>query len=186
MREHRLYKFVLAAGLVLAFDSPAFTAQTNCAPTINSCGCVIASPGTYKVGLNLDASQGLNQDNSCISIAASYITVDFGKKTVSGTAAVPPTGIGIGTRKGVHTLLLEGRGATDSGWEVGIRFQGRNSAIDNFTTKNNGTAGVELSQAKSNNLVNITSTDNLSYGVWVRASSFNQVTNLKAQSNGNI
>jgi hypothetical protein len=187
MSKQLLSKFA-AAGLVLAFASPALSGskdQNNCTPTIGSCGCVIASPGTYKVGLSLTAAQGLNGDDSCISIAASFVTVDFGKKTITNTGA-KPSGIGISVRKGVHTLLLEGRGATVSGWDVGILFQGRNSTIDNFVTSNNGTAGVELSQAKSNNLVNITSNSNSNYGVWVRASSFNQINNLKTQTNGNI
>jgi hypothetical protein len=187
MRKHLLSKFVAVASLVLAFESPALSAQnnqTNCTPTINSCGCVIASSGTYKVGLNLNAAQGLNGDDSCISIAASYVTVDFGKKAITNSGK--PSGIGISTRKGVHTLLLEGRGATVSGWDVGIFFQGKNSTIDDFVTTSNGTAGVELSQAKSNNLVNINSNTNSNYGVWVRASSFNQINNLKTQTNGNI
>ena len=188
MSKHLLSKFVAAAGLILAIASPALSApknQNNCTPTIGSCGCVIASPGTYKVGLNLTAGQGLNGDNSCINIAASYVTVDFGKKTITNSGA-KPSGIGVSVRKGVHTLLLEGRGATLSGWDVGILFQGKNSTIDNFVTTSNGTAGVELSQAKSNNLVNITSTSNSNYGVWVRASSFNQINNLKTETNGNI
>src|SRR5215831_1127576 len=187
MRNNRLSRFIAPASLVLAFTSPALSAppnQTNCTITIGSCGCVIASSGTYKVGLNLTAAQGLNGDNSCISIAASFVTVDFGKKAITNSGS--PSGIGISTRKGVHTLLLEGRGATISGWDVGILFQGKNSTIDNFVTSNNGTAGVELSQAKSNNLVNITSDSNSNYGVWVRASSFNQIDNLKTQTNGNI
>lgn len=186
MSKILLSKFVAAASLVLAFESQALSAQNNCTPTINSCGCVIAAPGTYKVGINIDATQGLNDDNSCIGIAASYVTVDFAKKTITGTADDPPTGIGISTRKGVHNLLLEGRAATVSGWDVGILFQGKNSTIDNFVTRNNGTAGVELSKAKSVNVANITSTGNANYGLWVRASSFNQINNLKTQSNGNI
>jgi len=188
MKEHLLSKFVEAVSLVLAFRSPAPSAQpspTDCTPTIGSCGCVIASPGTYKVGLSLTAAQGLNGDNSCISIAASYVTVDFGKKTITDSGA-QPSGIGISTRKGVHNLLLEGRGATVSGWDVGILFQGKNSTIDDFVMTSNGTAGVELSQAKSNNLVNLNSNKNSNYGVWVRASSFNQINNLKTQTNGNI
>ena len=188
MRKHLLSKFAAVASLVLAFESPPLSAQNNqnnCTPTINSCGCVIASSGTYKVGLNLTAAQGLNGDDSCISIAASYVTVDFGKKAITNSGA-KPSGIGIITRKGVHTLLLEGRGATVSGWDVRILFQGKHSTIDNFVTSNNGTAGGELSQAKSNNLVNITSNLNSNYGLWVRASSFNQVNNLKTQTSGNI
>jgi hypothetical protein len=187
MKEHPLSKFVAAASLVLAFTSPvsAQPDQTDCTPTIGSCGCVIANSGTYKVGLNLTAAQGLNGDDSCISIAASFVTVDFGKKTITNSGA-QPGGIGISTRKGVHNLLLEGRGATVSGWDVGILFQGKNSTIDDFVTTKNGTAGVELSQAKSNNLVNINSNTNSNYGVWVRASSFNQIDILKTQTNGNI
>src|SRR5262245_9051237 len=170
MSKHLLSKFVAAAGVVLAFASPALSGavnQTNCTPTIGSCSCVIASPGTYKIGLNLIAAQGLNGDDSCLSIAASFVTLDFAKKPITNTGA-KPSGIGISVRKGVHTLLLEGRGATVSGWDVGILFQGKNSTIDNFVTSSNGTAGVELSQAKSNNLVNITSDSNSNYGVWVR------------------
>jgi parallel beta-helix repeat protein len=188
MRKHLSSRFVGVASLVLALESPALSAQnnqTNCTPTINSCGCVIASSGTYKVGLNLTAAQGLNDDDSCISIAASYVTVDFGKKTITNSGS-RPSGIGISTRKGVHTLLLEGRGATVSGWDVGILFQGKNSTIDNFVTSENGTAGVELSQAKSNTLVNLTANSNTNYGVWVRASSYNQINNLKTQTNGNV
>jgi len=188
MRKNLLSRFIAPASLVLAFTSPALSAppnQTNCTPTIGSCGCVIASSGTYKVGLNLTAAQGLNGDDSCLSIAASYVTVDFGKKTITNSGA-KPSGIGISARKGVHNLLLEGRGATVSGWDVGILFQGKNSTIDDFVTTSNGTAGVELSQAKSNNLVNINSNANSNYGVWVRASSFNQINNLKTQTNGNI
>src|SRR5215469_8461292 len=188
MRNNRLSRFIAPASLVLAFTSPALSAppnQTNCTPTIGSCGCVIASSGTYKVGLNLTAAQGLNGDNSCLSIAASFVTVDCGKKAITNSGA-KPSGIGISTRKGVHNLLLEGRGATLSGWDVGILFQGKNSTIDNFVTTSNGTAGVELSQARTDNLVNINSNTNKNYGVWVRASSFNQIDNLKTESNGNI
>src|SRR5215469_11538719 len=86
MRNNRLSRFIAPASLVLAFTSPALSAppnQTNCTITIGSCGCVIASSGTYKVGLNLTAAQGLNGDDSCLSIAASYVTVDFGKKTIT-------------------------------------------------------------------------------------------------------
>ena len=186
MKEHLLSRFVAAASLVLAFTSPlgAQPDQTDCTPTIGSCGCVIASSGTYKLGLNLTAAQGLNGDDSCVSIGASYVTVDFGKKTITNSGA-QPSGIGISTRKGVHNLLLEGRGATLCGWDVGILFQGKNSTIDDFVTTKNGTAGVESSQAKSNNLVNINSNANSNYGVWVRASSFNQLNNLKTQTNGN-
>ena len=65
-------------------------------------------------------------------------------------------------------------------------FQGKNSTIDDFVATSNGTAGVEFSQAKSNNLVNLNSNKNSNYGVWVRASSFNQIDILKTQTNGNI
>jgi len=90
--QHLLSKFVAAAGLVLAFASPALSGsmnQTNCTPTIGSCGCVIATPGTYKIGLNLTAAHGLNGDDSCLSIAASYVTIDFAKKTITNTGAKP-------------------------------------------------------------------------------------------------
>src|SRR5262249_55034208 len=121
MSKHPLSKFVAAAGLVLAFVSPALSGpknQTDCTPTIGSCGCVIASPGTYKIGLNLTAAQGLNGNNSCISIAASFVTVDFGKKTITNSGA-KPSGIGISTPKDVDNLLLACSEPTEAGRHVG-------------------------------------------------------------------
>jgi len=105
--------------------SVAVAAQA-CPPTINSCGCAILAPGTYKLGLAIDASQGLTPSGACIDIASSFVTLDVAKKSITGPGGSSPTGIGILVRHGISTMLVEGRGATVTGWDVGLLIQSAN------------------------------------------------------------
>src|SRR5260370_13808191 len=83
---------VIAAGLIMP---AAASAQTACSPTINSCGCTIVKPGSYKIGLAINSAQGLTSNNACIEIASSFVFLDAGKKTGTGPGGGAPTGIAI-------------------------------------------------------------------------------------------
>jgi hypothetical protein len=170
-------------GLLLA-ASPA-SAQNACTPTINSCGCAITAPGTYKIGLNINASQGLTPSGSCIEISSSFVILDAGKKSITGDGGTSPTGVGIWVHRGVRTSFIEGRGSLVSGWDVGLLIGGSNLVVDSFAANLNGTAGVELSKAQFVELTNITASSNVNYGLWLQQSASNRVTNSKTQTNGN-
>jgi hypothetical protein len=58
MRNRTLLRFqwmvpILAIAAGWMMPSAAF-AQTACPPTINSCGCTITRPGSYKIGLAIN------------------------------------------------------------------------------------------------------------------------------------
>ena len=173
----------IAAALIMP---PAASAQTACSPTINSCGCTIVKPGSYKIGLAIDSTQGLTPAGACIEIAASFVILDGGKKTITGAGGGTPTGIGIWVHHPFRSIFLEGRGTVISGWDVGLLIQGRQVVADDFTANTNGTAGVELNNADDVELTNQTASSNLNYGIWVKHTSTSDITNSKTLTNGNI
>jgi hypothetical protein len=177
---------LLAATIAIAGLSSLASAQNACTPTINSCGCAITAPGSYKIGLSINESQGLTPSGSCIEIASSFVILDAGKKSITGAGGTSPTGVGIWVRRGVHTSFIEGRGSLVSGWDVGLLIGGSNLVVDNFAANLNGTAGVELSKAQSIELTNITALSNVNYGIWLQQSPSNRVSSSKTQTNGNI
>jgi len=170
-----------------AFMMPASaSAQTACSPTINSCGCTIVKSGSYKIGLAINSTQGLTPAGACIEIAASFVFLDAGKKTVIGPGGTTPTGIAIWVHHPFRSIFLEGRGTVISGWDVGLLIQGRQVVADDFTANTNGTAGVELNNAEAVELTNQTASSNLNYGIWVKQTSISDITNSKTLTNGNI
>jgi len=183
-RATLLLPILLAGFAALMMPGPALA--QSCPPTINSCGCAITAPGSYKIGLAINAAQGLTSSGACIEIASSFVILDAGKKAVTGPGGVSPTGTGIWVRRSVRSDFLEGRGTAISGWNVGLLIEGSQIVADNFTANTNGIAGVELNQATDVELTNTTASSNLNYGIWVRQSSSNDITNLKTQTNGNI
>ena len=183
-RATLLLPILLAGFATLMMPGPALA--QSCPPTINSCGCAITAPGSYKIGLAINAAQGLTSNGACIEIASSFVILDAGKKAVTGPGGVSPTGTGIWVRRSVRSDFLEGRGTAISGWNVGLLIEGSQIVADNFTANTNGIAGVELNQATDVELTNTTASSNLNYGIWVRQSSSNDITNLKTQTNGNI
>lgn len=183
----------IAAGLGLAMvlwlpalKGEARAAASVCPPTINSCGCVINAPGAYKVGLALTASQGLTPTGECIGIAASFVTLDVGKKAITGAGGSSPTGIGIHVRRVKGPVILEGRGAVISGFDLGLLIESNNSVVDNFAVNSNGTAGLKVFKARLNTLSNITATSNLNYGVWLQHVGASELISPKTNTNGNI
>jgi len=174
------------AVFVIAIAPAWAAAQTACPPTINECGCTISAPGSYKIGLNIDSVQGLTANNACIEIAASFVILDGGKKTITGPGGATPTGTGILIHRNYRTIFLEGRGTTISGWDVGLLISGKEIVADDFTANNNGTAGIELYNADSVELTSPTAENNLNYGIWLKRTSASDITNTKTESNGNI
>ena len=174
---------VIAAGLIM--PSTAW-AQTACSPTINSCGCTIIKPGSYKIGLAINSTQGLTSNNACIEIASSFVILDAGKKTITGPGGTTPTGIGILLHRNFRSNFLEGRGTVISGWDVGLLIQGSQIVADDFTANTNGTAGIELNKADAVELTSPTASSNLNYGIWVNHTSTSDITNSKTLTNGNI
>ena len=174
---------IAIAGFRLSASSAS---AQDCPPTINSCGCAITAPGSYKIGLNIDESQGLTPSGSCIEIDSSFVILDAGKKSITGAGGTSPTGVGIWVRRGVHTSFIEGRGSLVSGWDVGLLINGSNLVVDNFAANLNGTAGVKLNKTQSIELSNITASSNVNYGIWLQHSPSNRITNSKTQTNGNI
>jgi len=177
---------ILAIAAALLIMPPAASAQTACSPTINSCGCTIVKPGSYKIGLAINSTQGLTPAGACIEIASSFVILDGGKKTVTGPGGVTPTGIGIWVHHPFRSIFLEGRGTVISGFDVGLLIQGRQVVADDFTASTNGTAGVELNNAEDVELTNQTASSNLNYGIWVKQTSASDISNSKTLTNGNI
>ena len=105
---------------------------------------------------------------------------------ITGPGGVAPTGIGILVHSSVRSAFLEGRGASISGWDVGLLIQGKHIVADDFTANFNGTAGVEVNNAQPVELTSPTASSNLNYGIWVRQTSTSDITNSKTESNGNI
>jgi hypothetical protein len=174
---------MIAAGLIIP---AAASAQTACPPTINACGCAITAPGSYKIGLAINSTQGLTPAGACIEVASSFVILDGGKKTVTGPGGATPTGIGIWVRRPFRSIFLEGRGTAISGFDVGLLIQGKQVVADDFTASTNGTAGIELSNAQDVELTSPTASSNLNYGIWVKQTSTSDITNSKTQTNGNI
>ena len=174
---------MIAAALMMPAGA---SAQTACPPTINSCGCKIVKPGSYKIGLAINSTQGLTPAGACIEIASSFVILDGGKKTVTGPGGVTPTGIGIWVHHPFRSIFLEGRGTVISGFDVGLLIQGRQVVADDFTASTNGTAGVELNNAEDVELTNQTASSNLNYGIWVKQTSASDISNSKTLTNGNI
>ncbi|HZC46222.1 MAG TPA: hypothetical protein VE243_07085 [Candidatus Acidoferrum sp.] len=162
------------------------SAQTACPPTINACGCTITAPGSYKIGLAINSTQGLTPNGACIEIASSFVILDAAKKAITGPGGTTPTGIGIFVHHKFRSDFLEGRGTVISGWDVGLLIEGKQIVADSFTANTNGTAGIELDNANAVELTNPTASSNLNYGIWVKHTSASDITNSKTLTNGNI
>jgi hypothetical protein len=188
-RATLFFQGVLLATLVtvgaLIVSDPA-SAQTSCPPTINACGCTIDAPGSYKIGLAINSTQGLTPAGACIEIASSFVILDGGKKNITGPGGPTPTGIGVWVHRPFRANFLEFRGSVISGFDVGLLIQSKQTVADDVTANSNGTAGVELFKTQDIELTNTTAETNLNYGIWVKSTSTSDITNSKTQTNGNV
>ncbi len=187
-RATLLIQWVMPTLLIVAgFMMPAAaSAQTACTPTINACGCTIVSPGSYKLGLAINSTQGLTPAGACIEIASSFVILDGAKKNITGPGGTTPTGIGVWVHHPYRLDFLGFRGSVISGWDVGLLIQGRQIVADDASANSNGTAGVELNKASDVELTNTTAETNNNYGIWLKQTSSSDVTNSKTESNLNI
>ena len=179
-----LLAIVVTAGALMTPASAS--AQEVCPPTINACGCTITTPGSYKIGLAINSTQGLTPAGACIEVASSFVILDGAKKNITGPGGTTPSGIGVWVHRNFRSDFLEGPGSVISGWDVGLLIEGRQIFADDFTANTNGTAGVELNNAEDVELTSPTASSNLNYGIWVRRTSSSDITNSKTQNNGNI
>ena len=188
-RTTLFFQGVLLATVVTAGASmlPASAAaQEVCPPTINACGCTITTPGSYKIGLAINSTQGLTPRGACIEVASSFVILDGAKKNITGPGGTTPSGIGVLVHHNFRSDFLGFRGTVISGWDVGLLIEGRQIVADDVSANNNGTAGVELNKANSVELTNTTAEGNLNYGIWLKQTSYSDVSNSKTESNGNI
>ena len=126
---------VLLATVVIvgALTMPASASAQTCTPTINACGCTISAPGSYKLGLNIDSSQGLTANGACIEITANFVILDGGKKSITGPGGTTPTGIGVWVHHKNRLDFIEFRGSVVSGWDVGLLIEGREIFADDIS-----------------------------------------------------
>jgi len=185
---HRLQWILptLMTAAALTLPAHAFAQAAVCSPTINSCGCTISKPGSYKLGLAISSTQGLTPNGACIEVAANFVILDGGKKSITGPGGDTPTGIGVWVHHNFRAEFLGFRGSVISGWDVGLLLEGRQITADDASANSNGTAGIELNKASDVELSNATAETNLNYGIWVRQSSDSDITNSKTESNGNV
>ena len=178
---------VLLATVVIvgALTMPAPASAQTCTPTINACGCTISAPGSYKLGLNIDSSQGLTANGACIEITANFVILDGGKKSITGPGGTTPTGIGVWVHHKNRLDFIEFRGSVVSGWDVGLLIEGREIFADDISANTNGTAGVELRNAQDVELTSPTATGNLDYGIWVKHTFSSNITHSTTTTNGN-
>src|SRR5258708_35345815 len=102
-----LHAAITIAGLGALLMPTPVAAQTACPPTINACGCAITAAGNYKIGLNINASQGLTAGGACVEIDTSFVILDRGEESVTGAGRNSPTGIGILVPPGRRTRVVE-------------------------------------------------------------------------------
>jgi hypothetical protein len=182
---HGLFLATAVTAGPLILPAPA-SAQAVCPPTINACGCTITTPGSYKLGLAINSTQGLTPAGACIEVASSFVILDGAKKNITGPGGTTPTGIGVWVHHDVRTDFLGFRGSVISGWDVGLLIAGTDIVADDLSANSNGTAGVELNNANSIELTNTTAENNLNYGIWLKHTSSSDITNSKTESNDNI
>ena len=96
---------------------------------------------------HINSTQGLTANGACIEIAANFVILDGGKKSITGPGGTTPTGIGVWVHHKYRLDFIEFRGSVISGWDVGLLIQGRQIFADDVSANTNGTAGVELCDA---------------------------------------
>lgn len=167
------------------------SAQNECGSSITMCGCTITSPGTYTIGADLTATQGLTSRNGCIDVAAEKVTLITEGHQIIGAGS--GTGIGIHLLSGAETVFLEGGGTngagvsttftTLKGWQYGLESDA-SDVVSDFFDYNNNTTGVFLQRARNNNINDFGANGNTVYGVWIKGGSGNQINCSGASNNG--
>jgi parallel beta-helix repeat protein len=159
----------IAGGAGFPVKASAFTKcadhNTPLPYTISKCGCVVTLPGEYTVTADLNFTQGLTEDGSCIRIDSDGATIAFSKAvniTGPGTGKLGTAAIRIGRPGAVDSILGDNGNPTISGWDSGIDIAGRYGFAQGFTVTGNR-IGVFV---RGNNAIvrNYTAQDNIIAG----------------------
>ncbi len=180
--------------LVVALTGSAQAKPASCSASITECGCVIDTTGTYEVANDLDSTQGLTANNSCIEIAADHVILNAKGFAIIGAGS--GTGILIQNSAGFAVVQGTDAGAADqaiiNSWNVGIEDNANNSVIELFrqiggnlfNQHGNTKAGILLKTASNTTLDDFNASFNGESGVEIRNGSGNRLLNFDTISNG--
>jgi parallel beta-helix repeat protein len=142
---------------------------------------------------DLSIAQGLTAKKGCIDIKASNVFLLLNGYSIAGDNT--KSGIGIHVLPGAKSVFVEGVASEDStannsfvdivNWDVGILWEGAQGILDDVESALNGTAGIVLNRATGNVISDFTLHENAVYGMWLKASSNNQIECGSISSNDN-
>ena len=136
---------------------------------------------------NINSTQGLTPAGACIEIASSFVILDGAKKNITGPGGTTPTGIGIWVHHNLNTDFLGFRGTVISGWDVGLLIEGKaNRRRRCHNEYQRARQAWSCTRPAAVELTNTTAENNLNYGIWLKQTSYSDVSNSNTQSNGNI
>ena len=188
-------KLGLAAGLAAALvvstpmmraEAAAEAAVTACSTTISSCGCTITATGVYLVNADLNSGQGLTGLSDCIDIKAKNVVLNVQGHDITGPGTMTSTGAGIHLLRSASGAFIEGDDTSVTAWNIGMEIDASNVITDWVQTQFDGQAGTFLNNTKNVNVNDFTTSHNLTYGVWIREGSHNQINCSNTNFNGKI
>lgn len=179
---------LVATALLLAIGvgSPFALAQPACPETITECGCRILSPGQYTLGKPLVSS---SVGEECIDVDSPGVELDLAGFSIAGPLANPPpaltkvTADGINFERKASKAILNGGGATVSGFSQGVVITGYEDNADDFSTTANE-VGVVLFGTRDSRVSNFAASSNGQDGIMIEFGSHNQLSGFAANSNG--
>ena len=162
--------------IVMPTDARAQNAR--CVSPIMTCGCTIITRGFYKIGANLNFTQGLTGRSGCIDISASNVVLSAGIEgdggfNITGIGGRSPAGIGVHVLSSSSNDLLE-LPSNIEGWNYGIEIDGNADIVQDFTAALNG-MGIVLMRSSNNVVTSFTASANDDFGVWISGGANNQV-----------
>jgi len=180
---------LVATALLFAIgvEAPFALAQpVPCSMTITDCGCVILSPGKYTLENPLVSSSATED---CIDVDSPGVELDLAGFSITGPLANPPpaqaevTAEGINFERKASRAILNGGGATVSGFNQGVVITGYEGNANDFSTSANE-AGLVLFGTRDNRVNNFDASSNGQDGVMIESGSNNQPSGFAANSNG--
>lgn len=183
---------LVATALLFAIgvESPfAFAQPVPCSTTITDCGCVILSPGQYTLGNPLVSS---SPGEDCIDVDSPGVELDLAGFSITGPLANPPptppappevTAVGINFERKASRAILNGGGATVSGFNQGVVIIGYEATANDFSTTANE-VGFVLFGTRDSRVSNFDASGNGENGIMIESGSHNQLTGFAANSNG--
>jgi nitrous oxidase accessory protein NosD len=173
-----------AAVLALVLGSAQLAAAAPaCVSPITSCGCTIKTTGTYKVGADLNASQGLTGRGDCIDITASNVTLEGNGFDVQGSTSPH-------AMDGIRILVGAGRAVVEDFSEVldwpiaGVEDDANTAQIVSFDLIEDNGTGVLLNTVNNTLVSDVDSNKNTGAGITVMSGSGVTLADFDTDSNG--